>query len=86
MCLRSGYSDLDYSKWLYSYAFFRYDSCIHNFYASSMDNFDSEYPFGTFLEDSKFDELSKFLQSHCQKKISINTMAEIKVPMHALIF
>ena len=30
--------------------------------------FDSEYPLGDFLEESKFNELSEFLKSHCQKK------------------
>ena len=29
------------------------------------EQFYSKYPFGNFMEDSKFDELSKFLQSHC---------------------
>ena len=51
-----------------------------------MKTFDSEYPFGDFLEDSKFDELSKFLQSYCQKKNAVNTMGESKITMHALIF
>ena len=56
---------------------FYYDYCLY---------FDSEYPFGNFLEDSKFDELIEFLQSHCQKKNSVNTMGESNIPMHALIF
>ena len=38
---------------LFSPLRFYYDSCLY---------FDSEHPFGYFLEDSKFDELSKFLQ------------------------
>ena len=47
-----------------------------------MNNFESEYPFGNFLEYSKFDELSEFLQSHCQKKNTVNTMAKINNPIH----
>ena len=38
---------------------FSYASCLY---------FDSEYPFGDFLEESKFDDLSDFLQSQFQKK------------------
>ena len=56
---------------------FSYDSCLY---------FDSEYPLGYFLEESKFDELSEFLQSHYQKKNAVNTMGESNIPMHALIF
>ena len=51
-----------------------------------MNTFDSEYPFGYFLEDSKFDELSEFLQSHCHKNSAVNTMGESNIPMHALVF
>ena len=51
-----------------------------------MDTFESEYPFGDFLEDSKFDELSEFLQPHLQKKNAVNNMDESNIPMHALIF
>ena len=51
------YSDLDYYYGLYSYALFHYDSYQHNYYVATMDTFDSEYLFGNFLEDSKFDEL-----------------------------
>ena len=51
-----------------------------------MNNFDSEYPFRDFLEDSKFDELSEFLQSRCQKNNAVNTMDKNNTPMHALIF
>ena len=54
-----------------------YYSCLY---------FDSDYPFGDFLEESKFDDLSEFLQSHFQKKNAVNTMSESKIPMHALIF
>ena len=61
---------------LICYLRFYYDSCLY---------FDSEYPFGNFLEDSKFDELSKFLQSHCQKKNAVNKMGESNIHMHALI-
>ena len=56
---------------------FSYDYCIY---------FDSEYPLGYFLEEYNFDELSEFLQSHCQKKNAVNTMGESNIPMHALIF
>ena len=38
------------------------------------------------MEDSKFDELSEFLQSHCQKKNSVNTMVDSNIHMSALIF
>ena len=41
---------------------------------------------GNFLEDSKFDELSVFLQSHFQKKKIVHTMAKSNNPMHVLIF
>ena len=51
-----------------------------------MNNFDSEHPFGYFLEDYKFDELSKFIQSHFQKNNAVNNMAESNIPMYALIF
>ena len=44
-----------------------------------MNTFDSEYQFDDFLEDSKFDELSKFLQSHCQKNNTVNTMAKSNI-------
>ena len=40
---------------------------------------------GNILEDSKFDELSVFLQSHCQKKKIVHT-AKSNNPMHVLIF
>ena len=43
------------------------DSCLRFYYDSMMNTFESEYPFGDFLEDSNFDELSEFLQFHCQK-------------------
>ena len=56
---------------------FSYDSCLY---------FDSEYPLGDFLEESKFDELSEFLQSNCQKNNAVNTMGESNIPMHTLIF
>ena len=56
---------------------FSYNSCLY---------FDSEYPHGDFLEESNFNELSEFLQSHWQKKNSVNTMGESNIPMHALIF
>ena len=56
---------------------FSYDSCLY---------FDSEYPLGDFLEEYKFDELSEFLQSHCQKKNAVNKMGESNIPMHAIIF
>ena len=51
-----------------------------------MNNFESEYPFDNFLGNSKFDELSEFLQSHFQKTDAVNNMAESNIPMHALIF
>ena len=51
-----------------------------------MTTFDSENSFGDLLEDSKFDELSEFRQSHCQKKNTVNTMEKIKIPMHSLMF
>ena len=51
-----------------------------------MNSFDPEYPFGDLLEDYKFDELSKFLQSNCQKKNTVNTMDESNIPMHDIIF
>ena len=51
-----------------------------------MNTFDSEYPFGDFLEYSKFDELCEFLQFHFQKKNNFNIMGESNIPMHALIF
>ena len=54
-----------------------YNSCLY---------FDSDYPFGDFLEESKFDDLSEFLSSHGQKKNAVNTMGESNIPMHALIF
>ena len=62
------------------------DSFLHNYYSSTMNTFESEYPFGYLLEDFRFDELSKFLQSDFQKKNAKNTMAESNIPMHALIF
>ena len=86
VCLRFRYSGLDYSSGLYYHAFFYCDSCLRNQYDSTMNNFDSEYPCGNFLEDSKFDELSEFLQSHCQKKNAGNNIAESNSPMHSFIF
>ena len=62
---------------LMCYLLFSYGSCLY---------FDSEYPLGNFLEESKFDELSKFLQSHFQKNNAVNTMDESNIPIHALIF
>ena len=56
---------------------FSYDYCLY---------FDSEYPLGDLLEESKFDELSEFLQSHCQKNNAVNKIGKSKIPMHALIF
>ena len=56
---------------------FSYDSCLY---------YDSEYPFGFFLEESKFDELSEFIKSHCQEKNAVNTMGDSNIHMHALIF
>ena len=38
------------------------------------------------MEDSKFDDLSEFLQSHFQKKNAVNTMGESNILTHALIF
>ena len=49
-----------------------------------MNTLHSEYLFGDFLEDYKFDKLSKFLQSHCQKNAT-NNMDKSKIPTHALI-
>ena len=86
MCLRFRYSDSDCSSGLYSYAFFLYDYCWHNYYASTMNTFYSEYSFDDLLEYSKFDDLNEFLQSHCQKQNAGITMAKSKIPMHALIF
>ena len=62
------------------------DYCTHNYYAPTMNTFESEYPFGNFLEASKFDELSEFLQSHYQKNNAVNTIDEGKIPMHSLMF
>ena len=45
-----------------------------------MNTFYSEYPFGDFLGDSKFDELSKFLLSHFQKKNAVNNMVRVTFP------
>ena len=77
---------MDQASGLYYFFFFYYDSFQHNYYDSTMNTFDSEYPFGDFLEDSNFDELSEFLQYHFQKKNAVNNMAESNIPMHALIF
>ena len=51
-----------------------------------MNNFESDYRFGNFLEDSNFDPLIEYLQSHYQKKDIVNDMAKGNIPMHALIF
>ena len=51
-----------------------------------MNNFDSDYPFGDFLEDSKFYEPSEYLQLHLQKKNEVNDMAKGNIPMYDLIF
>ena len=75
-CLRSYYDSFLFMLIICS-LLFSYDSCVY---------FDSEYPIRDFLEESKFDELSKFLQSHCHKKNAVNTMGESNIPMHALIF
>ena len=58
----------------------------HNYYDYNMNTFDSKYLFGDFLEDSKFDELSDYLQFHFQKKNIGNDMSKGNIPMHALIF
>ena len=51
----------DYLLFMLLMCFLRcsYDSCLY---------FDSDYPFGDFLEESKFNDLSEFLSSHCQEK------------------
>ena len=36
---------------------YNYSCCQHAYYASLMNKFESEYPFGNFLEDTSFDEL-----------------------------
>ena len=72
--------------WPIFICFFCYDSCQHNYCASTMNTFESEYPFGDFLEDSKFYELRMFLHSHFQKKNAVNNMDESNILMHALIF
>ena len=51
-----------------------------------INTFESEYPFGNLLEDSKFDELSEYLQFHFQKKNAVNALDEGNISMHALIF
>ena len=56
-------------SWPILLCLFYYDSCRHNYYDSTMINFESEYSFGDILEDPNFDEPSKFLQSLCQKKM-----------------
>ena len=43
-------------------------------------------PLGDFIYDYKFEELNDYLQSHCQKKNSVNAMAEANIPMNAMIF
>ena len=86
VCLRFRYSELYYAYGIYPYAFFYHNSCRQNYYASTMNTFDSEYPFEYFFEDSKFDELSELLHTHCQKNNAVNTMAESNIPIHALIF
>ena len=60
--------------------------CSLRLYYNSWLYFDSEYPFGDFLEEPKFDELIEFIQSYCQKKNAVNKMGESKIPIHALIF
>ena len=51
--------------WNLLLCFYYNDSCNqHNYYASTMNTFESEYPFGGFLEDYKFDELSEYLQPY----------------------
>ena len=47
-----------------------------------MNIFDSDYPFGDFLEDYKFDELSKYLQSYLQKKSEVKDMYEEYISMY----
>ena len=46
----------------------------------------SEYPFGDLLVDSKFDELSEYLQSHYQYTNTGDSLAEGNIPMHDLVF
>ena len=50
------------------------------------EHFDSEYSLDIFLENYKFDELSKILQCHCKKNNTVNTMAKSNNPMNPLIF
>ena len=65
---------------------YNYSRHRHNYYASMMNTFESEYPFSDFLEYYKFDELSKYPQSNFQKKSSVNSMSEGNIPIHDLIF
>ena len=51
-----------------------------------ISTFEPEYLFGDSLEDSKFDEISEYLQSHFQNKNAGNAMAKGNIPMHALVF
>ena len=57
----------------------------HNYYASMMNTFESDYPFGNCLESSNFDELSEYLQSHFQKKNVVDDISKGNIPMHSLI-
>ena len=51
-------------------------STQRNYYASTTKSFDLDYPFGDFLEDTKFNELTKYLQSHPQKKNTLNAISD----------
>ena len=42
-----------------------------------------ECPFGDLSEDTKFNELSEYTQSHFQNKNEVNAMDEGNNPMHA---
>ena len=58
------YNDSSYSSYMPTYEYTTMIFVQHNDYASMMITFESEYPFGDFLEDTKFDELSEYLKSH----------------------
>ena len=38
------------------------------------------------MDDSKFDDISDYLQSHCQKTNAIDAMAKGNIPMYYTIF
>ena len=90
LCFQCIYLWFCYNYLYYSYYILPYASIVvilvqRVYYYSTMNTFEWEYPFGDFLEDSKFCELSEYLQLYCQNNNAVSTMTKRNIPMNDLI-